>query len=101
LRWKLLIATSLVAALVGAGGSYGLIYGYIRISNHIPSTLTLVILGEAIPLAASLSAGVFVYRHTARRRKLQALLAFLLSISLAQIFIRFIMSFMPYFKSDD
>jgi hypothetical protein len=98
LRWKLLVATSLVAALIGAGGSFGFSYAVLRFSNHLPSRLTLLMLEELVPLAFSLSAGFFVYRHTARRRKLQALIAVLLSIILAQTLIRFVMPFIPFFK---
>jgi hypothetical protein len=98
LRWKLLVAASLVAALLGAGGSFALSYALGRFSQYRPAGFTRLMLAELLPLALSLSAGFFVYRHTARRRKLQTLVAVLLSIALAQTLIRFVLPLLPYFN---
>jgi hypothetical protein len=84
LRWKLLIAASLLAAAAGAGACYA------------AARLVLPRLGEGsrgwaaalsllVPVGATAFAAVFVYRHTARRRALQAaataLLASLLTLA--------------------
>jgi hypothetical protein len=73
-RWKLLLAVSLVGGLAGLG---------------LWSILAVVIFGSArvmaqedwrllssliIPLFVTAFASIFVYRHTSKRRKLQALL---------------------------
>jgi hypothetical protein len=82
MRWNLLIITSFVAALVGAGGLLGLALGLTG-SARRPAALDLyVILMLLIPLAAVFFASLFVYRHTARWRKVQALSTALLSILL-------------------
>jgi hypothetical protein len=82
MRWKLLIITSLVAAVVGAGGSLGLALGLTG-STRRPAALDIyVILTLLFPLAAVFFASFFVYRHTARWRKSQALSTALLSILL-------------------
>jgi hypothetical protein len=102
LRWKLLLPTSLAAALVGAGVSYGLAYLLYRFRRPYPATLTVLTIVELTCLALGAGASVFVYRHTARRRKLQALLALLLSLLLAYVFIRLASSLVPLFvKSQD
>jgi hypothetical protein len=82
LRWKLLIITSLVAALLSAGGCLALIYwsrGVASPSDAPPSMVAGVVI---VPLVIFTLAGIFVYRHTARRRKLQAAATVLLSIIL-------------------
>jgi branched-subunit amino acid ABC-type transport system permease component len=102
LRWKLLVITSLAAAIVGAGGSYGLVYAVMYFSPGTRSSpLALLLCAELFPVAASVYAAVFVYRHTARRRKLQVLIVVLLSLVLSQTLIRFVMPLIPFFRSDD
>ena len=82
MRWKLLIITSLVAVLASAGGSLALAYwsnglaGRLGVRDPVFGGVVLV------PLVLVTLASVFVYRHTARRRKLQAALTALLSIIL-------------------
>jgi hypothetical protein len=82
MRWKLLIAASLVAAVVGAGVL--LLVGRLLLSpsGHgcCPPLLTAPLLLP--PVAATAFASVFVYRHTARRRPLQALATAVLSLAL-------------------
>ena len=84
-RWKLLIITSLVAALLSAGGMYLLTY---LLDDYL--TPSRVSLGYGvglllIPLLVTTLAFIFVYRHTARRRKLQAVLTALASLILTAI----------------
>ncbi|HEY0100234.1 MAG TPA: hypothetical protein VGB76_14890, partial [Pyrinomonadaceae bacterium] len=80
MRWKLLIITSLSAALVGAGGDLALAYWRQGRSNPLSAPPALVAGIVLIPLISVTLAGIFVYRHTARRRKLQATLTVLLSL---------------------
>lgn len=82
MRWKLLIITSLVAALLSAGGMHALVYwvdAYLMPLSEQPHLLTGLVI---ITLVVATLASIFVYRHTARRRKLQATLTALLSIIL-------------------
>ena len=80
MRWKILIITSLVAALISAGGMHALLYWMNASLSHLSEQPYL--LTGIIPLAVATLAGFFVYRHTARRRKLQAALTALISIIL-------------------
>ncbi|HLL70013.1 MAG TPA: hypothetical protein VK363_01195 [Pyrinomonadaceae bacterium] len=95
MRWKLLIITSLVAALVGAGGCLALVYWMRGVAadplSAPPSLMAALVI---LPLVIFTLAGIFVYRHTARRRKLQAVATVFLSLILtlaalfaAQIFL--------------
>jgi uncharacterized BrkB/YihY/UPF0761 family membrane protein len=82
LRWKLLIITSLVAALVNAGGIRTLAY-WRRGDATMPSAVPPgTLAGLAIILLVTTLAFIFVYRHTARRRKLQASLTALFAVVL-------------------
>lgn len=78
MRWKLLIAASLVAALVGAGAC-------LFVARFLPGASPSVATPGAawavllLPLGAVGGASVFVYRHTARRRSLQAMATALLA----------------------
>lgn len=81
-RWKLLIITSLSAALIGAGGDLALAYWLQSRSNPSSAGGAFVAGIILIPLIFVTLAGIFVYRHTARRRKLQAAATVLLSIIL-------------------
>ena len=80
MRWKLLIAASLLAAAAGAGACYAAPYFLPEPAPGWGAALTLL-----APLGATTYAAVFVYRHTARRRALQAaataMLAALLTLS--------------------
>ena len=82
MRWKLLIITSAAAALVGVGGSAGLLY--LLTGSAAPARQPgLAALGPLLfPLAVIAFACVFVYRHTARRRKTQAAATAVISLAL-------------------
>lgn len=82
MRWKLLIITSLTAAIVGAGATLGLVIGLMGSTKRLAAFDLYVALTLLAPIAVVLFASLFVYRHTARRRKLQALSTALLSILL-------------------
>ncbi len=84
MRWKLVIAASLLAAAAGAGACYAIVLVYpLAFDRGIQGWA--VALPLLVPAAATAFAAVFVYRHTARRRALQAaavaLLASLLTLT--------------------
>jgi hypothetical protein len=83
LRWKLLIAASLLSAAAGVAAYYAA--GYVLRSAWGPGLLPdwAVALTFVPPLGAVTFAAIFVYRHTPRRRALQALLTALLALLLA------------------
>ncbi len=83
MRLKLLIIASLLAALVGAGSAIALILLVFSSLEPITTPGLLVLASYLLPLLTTLLAAMFVYRHTARRRKLQAALTVLLTILLA------------------
>jgi len=82
MRWKLLIAATALATLVSAAASLGLARWLLgtapRLSYTEPAALAVFI----VPVAAITYATIFVYRHTARLRPLQAALTALLSATL-------------------
>src|SRR5687768_5788984 len=92
MRLKLILFTSLVAAIFGAGS--GLVLGRIVngywggfLTNEPFDTRSLNILLGLVPLILStLMAGIFVYRHTAHRRKTQAELTAFLVLVFASVF---------------
>jgi tryptophan-rich sensory protein len=82
MRWKVLILASLATAIVGVGLALLITLVFYNslsaLVAHGPAAMgTLTILFLAIGFA-----GFFVYRHTARRRKLQTILAVLLTLLL-------------------
>lgn len=72
MRWKLLIAASLLAAAAGAGALYAAWYFLLAPWGGREAPLWAAGLSLLAPLGAITFAAVFVYRHTARRRQLQA-----------------------------
>jgi hypothetical protein len=85
LRWKLLIAASLLAAIAGAGAFYAGWYFLLAPWSGREASLWAAALTLLAPLGAITYAAIFVYRHTPRRRHLQAaataLLASLLTLA--------------------
>jgi hypothetical protein len=74
-RWKLLLVVSIVGGLLALGLWSILavaIFGSARVMAQEDWRL---LVSLVIPLAVTILATIFVYRHTSRRRKLQALLA--------------------------
>jgi len=87
MRWKLVVLSSVIAAVAGVGiwsVLIKLLFGSERkfVNAYNDAALFASML---IPLAMALFAGVFVYRHTARRRRLQAILTVLFSIVLIPV----------------
>ena len=89
MRLKLILIVSLVAAIVGAGTSIIIIItlgSFVRSMDSSFSYRSHGWLGfvQLVPaLVTAFLAGMFVYRHTARRRKLQAVLTIALVLFLS------------------
>lgn len=82
MRWKLLLIASLVATLVGAGAPLGIVFGLSDPDNRLIEPNIFILSTLLIPVAAITAAGFFVYRHTARRRQIQAVMTVLLAMLL-------------------
>ena len=79
MRLKLVMLVSLIAALLGAGSSIAIILAR-STSVHVLSSPDLVVTATLVlPIATVIGAAFFVYRHTARKRKTQALLTAMLA----------------------
>jgi len=80
MRFKLVLLTSLISALIGAAVSFiserALHRYWVRlVTPWSPSNVKIALLLTFMPIVLSaLLAGIFVYRHTSRRRKTQAVL---------------------------
>lgn len=72
MRWKLLIAASLLAAAAGSGAFYAARYFLLAPWGGGGAPGWAAALSLLAPLGAVAYAAVFVYRHTPRRRPLQA-----------------------------
>jgi hypothetical protein len=80
MRLKLILIVSIISSLIGALGIGVVLYlflGSLRIGNPGGLTLILVCL---VPSLGIVAGSFFVYRHTARRRLLQALLTAVISV---------------------
>jgi len=88
MRWKLLVMTSVVASLIGGALWSAIVAALFGPAAVVARRDWLLPLSFVIPLGAAVLAGYFVYRHTARRRRTQALIvtiATLFFIALAHI----------------
>lgn len=85
MRLKLVFISAFIAAVVGAGTAIAIILFVFSSLKPITAPGLLVVSTYLLPVLATLLASIFVYRHTARRRKLQAaltaIIALLLTIS--------------------
>ncbi len=82
MRLKLVFVSSLLAAIVGAGGAIAIILFTFSSLSPLLKPGAVVLSTFLLPLIATLIAAIFVYRHTARRRKLQAALTTIISLLL-------------------
>lgn len=82
MRWKLIILTAFLGAFF-AGGAWCLltIVGSGQFGTFVGHPL-IALSSLLIPLLLSIFAAFFVYRHTARRRKTQALITMVLTLLL-------------------
>ena len=74
MRLKLVLISSLVAAIVGAGSAIAIILSVFSSLRPVTTPGLLVLSTCLLPILTILLSAIFVYRHTARRRKLQAIL---------------------------
>jgi hypothetical protein len=82
MRLRLVFLCSLIAAVIGAGGAITIILFVFSSLTPLTKPGALVFSTFLLPLIATLIASIFVYRHTARRRKLQAALTALITLFL-------------------
>ena len=86
MRPKLVVGVSLLAALVGAGSCIGIVV-FLTSAVSVPTKPGVIVSASVLlPIATIIFAAIFIYRHTAKRRKLQAfvtaVLATLLTLGL-------------------
>ena len=86
MRLKLVIISSLVAAIIGAGSAIAIILSVFSSLRPIASPGLLVLATYLLPTLMIVLATMFVYRHTARRRKLQAILTGVIALLLTIAF---------------
>jgi purine-cytosine permease-like protein len=79
MRLKLVIGASVLAAVAGAGICIALVLGVFS-ARALSNPGLLVTSTLLLPIATITFASIFVYRHTARRRKIQAFLTAILAI---------------------
>jgi len=82
MRLKLVFIASLIAAIVGAGAAIAIVVFVLASLDSITSPGLLVAATYLLPITTIFFAAMFVYRHTARRRRLQAALTVLISLVL-------------------
>jgi len=80
MRWKLLVLASLAAALIGCALWCALTIGIFGPAAALARNDWLLLGSSVVPLSVAGVAGFFVYRHTARRRKTQAVVTVLLAL---------------------
>jgi hypothetical protein len=82
MRLKLVLISSLVAAIVGMGSAVAIILSVFSSLKPLTAPGLLVVSTYLLPALATLLASIFVYRHTARRRRLQAALTAIITLLL-------------------
>ena len=86
MRLKLVFISSIVAAVAGAGSAIAIILAAFSSLKPISSPGLLVISTYLLPALTIALSSVFVYRHTARRRRLQAFLTAVIALLLTIAF---------------
>jgi hypothetical protein len=82
MRLKLVFISSLIAAIVGAGSAIAIVLAVFSSLKPIAAPGLFVVSTYLLPMGATLLAAIFVYRHTARRRKFQAALTTIITLLL-------------------
>jgi uncharacterized BrkB/YihY/UPF0761 family membrane protein len=83
MRLKLVLIASLVSGVVGSGASVAIILLKFSSLRGLSAPDFVVASTLILPIGAVVLAAIFVYRHTARRRKTQALLTAILAAFLS------------------
>ncbi len=90
MRWRLLIITILLSSLAATVLWLAILFGVYGINQPSLRVLPLTppfIIAALLAVAVTCYSGLFVYRHTARRRAMQALLS--IGVSLAMTLLLF------------
>jgi cytochrome bd-type quinol oxidase subunit 2 len=82
MRWKLLVLASAAAAVLGIGLWCLFAILFFGTARELARHDWILLMSALIPLGLITYAGIFVYRHTARRRKTQVVLTVLFSLLL-------------------
>ena len=82
MRLKLVLISSLIAAVIGAGSAIAIVLIVFASLKPIAAPGLLVSSTYLLPVLTTLLAAIFVYRHTARRRRLQATLTAIITLVL-------------------
>ncbi len=82
MRLKLVLICALIAAVVGAGSAIAIILSVFSSLRPITTPGLFIASTYLLPLLATLLSSIFVYRHTARRRRLQAVLTAIIALIL-------------------
>jgi uncharacterized membrane protein len=85
MRWKLLLSVSVVAGVVGFGLWAAVALVVFGSGKGLAQHDWLLLASAFIPIGLAIYAAMFVYRHTARRRKTQAVLAAIFSLLLGSV----------------
>jgi len=86
MRLKLVLICALIAAVVGAGSAIAIILSVFSSLKPITTPGLFIASTYLLPLLATLLSSIFVYRHTARRRRLQAILTAIIALILTILF---------------
>ena len=82
MRWKLILLTSLAAAIISLGLWSAFAIGIFGSARAMARSDVVLLCSLIIPLAVVAYGSIFVYRHTASQRKLQAAITILLALVL-------------------
>jgi hypothetical protein len=101
MRLKFVLLVSLVAAVIGAGACVLIVVAALGSWRYAIAPASyqhsrLVFLAAFVPpWISAISAGVFIYRHTAHRRKLQSLITICVTAAIAAVLIRVLALYYP------
>jgi purine-cytosine permease-like protein len=87
MRLKLVLCASSLAAIVGAGLCIAVLLAFFSSAKLFAYPSLLLVSTFLLPTAAIVFASIFVYRHTSRRRKLQAFMTAILATTLTIAFL--------------
>lgn len=85
MRWRLLFITSFAAAILALALWSGIAIAAFGSADAMTRNQLVFVATSLLPLALAVAAGIFAYRHTARRRRTQALVAAILTLALFSV----------------
>jgi hypothetical protein len=95
MRWKLFVLASAVSAMCGFALWCALALVFFGTTPALAQHKWIFFFSTLIPIIIAILAGMFVYRHTARRRKTQAVLVAVLSLALTAVGYAVVSSLLP------